>query len=77
MPIVIPPLAHDVPAIIRTAGHQQAGSGAAFRPTLLRPIPPQPAASVQLPDIVGPPALPVTAPTSSPTTMGPSTHGRK
>lgn len=73
MPVFIPPLAHDVPAIIRTAEHQHAGFGAALRPTILHPILPQPAGNGQAPEIVKPPAVPVT----SPTTTGPSTHGRK
>ena len=79
MPIILPPPAFEVPAIIRVAAHAPAGPAASHAPAPRgKTVPitpgPQPLGGGQGPDIVGPTA-PVPPP-PPPTTTGTSARTR-
>lgn len=65
MPVIVPPHALDVPAIIRTASRSQGGGVSIHRPGAQTPVSPQPAGTLQTPEIVSPTAAPTPAPSSS------------
>jgi hypothetical protein len=65
MPVILPPLAFDVPAIIQPAAFSTSHAAPVQHPSLSgRPVIARPAAGSQLPDIIRPPAIPA-----------PTTHG--
>jgi hypothetical protein len=74
MPLIMPPAFDAVPAIIRAAAHKPATQAPAPHSVKPSGIPPQPAETSQLPQIVRP--APVTPPPPPPTTTSSSAQKR-